>query len=45
MRKVIVNYGGIILFYLTIVLCIFLINARFNYLNNCLENTTYVYNN
>lgn len=45
MRKVLVNYGGIILFYLTIVLCIFLINTRFNYLNNTMSQVIYNYNN
>lgn len=45
MRKVLENYGGIILFYLTIVLCIFLVNTRFNYLNNTMNQVIYNYNN
>ena len=34
MRKVIVNYGGAIIFYLAIFFTIVIVNARFDYLNN-----------
>lgn len=46
MKKIIVNYGGIILFYLFLILCIVLLNARFSYLNsNVSKNYSYSYNN
>ncbi len=46
MKKVFVNYGGILIFYLTIILCVVLINARFGYLNqnNNSNSTIYAFN-
>ena len=34
MKKLMMNYGGILFFYLAIIACILLINMRFNYLSN-----------
>ncbi len=34
MKKYLVNYGGIMLFYLSIILCIIIINTRFNLVSN-----------
>ncbi len=34
MKKLLVNYGGIILFYSVLIFGVLLLNARFAYLNN-----------
>ena len=43
MKKVLINYGGLLLFYGVIVLGIILINIRFNYLNDKQESSEVVY--
>ena len=40
MKKIMINYGGLIMFYLVIVVGVLLLNLRFSYLN---ENTTVNY--
>lgn len=41
MKKTILNYGGLILFYAVIIMGVLLLNMRFSYLN---ESTTVNYN-
>ncbi len=34
MQNVVRKYGGLVLFYLFIILCVVIVNARFEYLNS-----------
>ncbi len=46
MKNYLMSYGGVILFYLAIILCIFIINGRFAYLtNHNMSSSSYSYNN
>ncbi len=45
MKKMLEKYTGILFFYLVIIGMIFIINARFNYLNKQNNNVTYALNN
>ncbi len=47
MEKLVKEYGGIVLFYLFIIICVIVVNARFNYLNDSLdiETSTIAYSN
>ena len=45
MKKMLVNYGGAIVFYFVIIAMVFIVNARFDYLNSVNHTTTYAYNN
>ena len=45
MKDLVMKYGGVVLFYIVIVLMIMIVNARFNHLNNTIDNVTYAYNN
>ena len=45
MKRVLVNYGGAIIFYFVIIAMVFIVNARFDYLNNVNNKVTYAYNN
>ena len=44
MKKSLISYGGILLFYLSLVICIWVVNARFNYLNQPEIKNLYAYN-
>lgn len=43
MKKLLINYGGAIIFYLAIIFTIVIVNARFDYLNNNNSEITYAY--
>ena len=46
MKKTLINYGGAIVFYVVIIAMVFIVNARFDYLNSVNTNTQkYAYNN
>ncbi len=47
MEKIVKECGGIILFYLFIILCVIIVNARFDHLNDesVIEKNTIAYSN
>ncbi len=46
LKRLFKNYGVILLFYLFLVLCVFLLNARYSILNSRnIQNISYVVNN
>lgn len=42
MKKMFLNFGGLILFYSVIILGVLLLNLRFSYLNSVEGNSTYM---